>query len=81
MAHKWTLGERKRHLREHYPEKRRKIGVTAGLVIIILLIAAGLGYAIKSQSDMGLVLILTLALIAMVIVSVFVMDTQFSEIW
>ncbi len=81
MAHKWTLEERKKHLREHYPEKRRKFGIAAGLLIIILLISAALGYAIKIQADVGLVLLLGLALVIMVLVAVFVMDTTFHELW
>jgi len=79
MARKWTLEERKRHLREHYPEKRRKFGIMAGMVLVILIISAALGWAIKSQFDIGLVLILTLVLIVVVVATVFILDNQFYE--
>ncbi len=81
MARKWTLEERKRHLREHYPEKRRKFGIMVGMVLLILVVSAALGYAIKSQNDVGLVLILALVLVVAVVATVFILDNQFSEIW
>jgi len=79
MARKWTLEERKRHLREHYPEKRRKFGIMVGVVLLILIICAALGWAIRSQADMGLVFILALALIVVVVGAVFILDNQFYE--
>jgi uncharacterized membrane protein len=79
MSRKWTLEERKKHLREHYPEKRRKFGIMVGLVVLILLVAAALGWAIKSQTDIGLVLILAMLLVAVVAGSIFLLDNQFYE--
>ncbi len=79
MARKWTLEERKKHLREHYPEKRRKFGIMAGMALLILIISAGLGYAIKSQADIGLILILAVALVVAVVAAVFLLDNQFYE--
>jgi len=79
MARKWTLEERKRHLREHYPEKRRKFGIMVGVVLLIFVIAAALGWAISSQFDIGLIFILTLALIVVVVGAVFILDSQFYE--
>ncbi len=81
MARKWTLEERKKHLREHYPEKRRKFGIMVGAVLLILIISAALGYSIRSQTDIGLILILTLVLIVVVVATVFILDSQFLEIW
>jgi len=79
VARKWTLEERKKHLREHYPEKRRKFGIMLGVVLLILIICAALGWAIRSQADMGLVFILALALIVVVVGAVFILDNQFYE--
>jgi len=79
MTRKWTLEERKRHLREHYPEKRRKFGIMVGVVLLILIICAALGWAIKSQFDIGLIFILALVLIVVVVGAVFILDSQFYE--
>jgi undecaprenyl pyrophosphate phosphatase UppP len=81
MARKWTLEERKKHLREHYPEKRRKFGIMAGLLLLILLIAAALGWSIRSQIDVGLTLMLAVALVIVVVGAVFLLDNQFYETW
>jgi len=79
MARKWTLEERKRHLREHYPEKRRKFGIMVGMLLLILVISTALGWAIRSQTDIGLVFILALVLIVVVVATVFILDNQFYE--
>ena len=81
MSHKWTSGERKKQLRAHYPEKRRRLGTAVGVVAVILIISAALGWAINTQADMGLVIILTIALIISIFVGIFALDTVFMEIW
>ena len=79
MAHKLTLEERKKHTKDFYPEKRKKFGIMAACIILILLICAALGWSIRSQFDIGLTLILTVALIVAVFASVFVLDVYFYE--
>jgi hypothetical protein len=81
MARKWTVEERKAHMRNFYPEKRRKWGIVIGCVVLVLLICAALGWAVRTQYDIGLVIILGAALVAAVLGSVFIIDNQFYETW
>jgi undecaprenyl pyrophosphate phosphatase UppP len=81
MAKKWTVEERKKHTRDFYPEKRRKWGMMIGAVIVILLICAALGWAIKTQYDLGLVVVLVVVLIVVIVGTIFILDNQFYETW
>lgn len=81
MGGRWTLEERKRHLRQHYPERRRKWGTLIGLVAAMMLLSGAIGYVAKAQADVGLVFILVVALAVLAFVSIFALDVLFSEIW
>lgn len=79
MPKKWTRGERKKYIKEHYYEKKEKLFVAAALIVIFIALFAGLGYAIQVQADPFLIVVLIIVIIVMIPVSVFMIDSIMYE--
>ena len=79
MPKKWTRGERKKYVKEHYYEKKEKLFIAAALIVIFIVLFTALSYAIQVQADPFLVIVLIVAIIIMIPVSVFLIDSMMYE--